>query len=124
VTTYDRREIITRRIEYAIPTGSDMGTFDRVRGIAWQDFCQRRGHDPQAAYFDDWAEVDARDEEIAIVFAVDEKPAAADETLKRIRDAHAELSRREATNSGHGRDGHLNLEDLDLICRAFTGGAP
>jgi hypothetical protein len=78
VTTYARREIVTTRVEYGVATNSDIGTFEKIKAIAFADYCRRHGLNQESsiAWTDDWARVEARDDEVVIVFAV-KKPAPA-----------------------------------------------
>lgn len=70
MTTYSRREIVTKRVEYGIESGSVVGDFYKVAGIAWADYCSRTGQDSERVP-DDWARIEARDDEIVIRFDVE-----------------------------------------------------
>lgn len=76
MTTYARREIVTHRVEYGVAAGADIGTFEKVKGIAFTDYCQRKGlsRESSIAWSDDWATIEPRDDETVIVFQV-EHPA-------------------------------------------------
>jgi hypothetical protein len=48
VTTYAKREIVSRRVEYGVEAGCDVGVLYRVLAIAWQDYRRRHGRDHSA----------------------------------------------------------------------------
>jgi hypothetical protein len=72
VTTYARREVVVRRFEFAIAAGSNIGVFDRVKAIAWQNYCEMAGFNPNASQGDDWCTVIPRDDEVVLAFTVEE----------------------------------------------------
>lgn len=71
MTSYAKREIVTRRIEYGIEAGCEIGVLYRVMAIAWRDYCTRKGIDPDSMVTDDWARIIPRDEETVIAFTVE-----------------------------------------------------
>jgi hypothetical protein len=82
-----RHEIVTRRVEYSVPSGLAVGEFNKAWNAARHDYCRRNGINPEnGRVYDDWAHVEARDDEITIVFAVDEPvPADLSAELTRLR---------------------------------------
>lgn len=86
MTTYARREFSHRRIEYGVESGSNNGVFTRVYAMAYAEYCDRTGYDRERMEYDDWATVEARDDEIVIAFTLDEPPPDAErwEKAKRL----------------------------------------
>ena len=126
MATCSRREKTVRSVEYAIPAGSAIAEFDKAQYAAFTAYCQSQGIDPKATGLlipDNWARVEARDDEVVIAFDVEEKPGVAERALERVRQVYADLMTREVTNAGKGRDGHLNEDDLALILKAIDGEA-
>lgn len=68
---YTRREMVTRRMEYGVESGSFVGEFYKVVGIAWSDYCTRTGRADRDQLPDDWATVEARDDEIVLRFDIE-----------------------------------------------------
>lgn len=75
MTTYSRREIVSRRVEYGVESGACIGEFEKVRSIAFADYCQRSGLNPESsiAHSDDWATVEPRDDEVVIAFVFEKR---------------------------------------------------
>lgn len=80
MTTYAKREIVTRRIEYGVESGQVAGTFNTVYRLAAADYTRRTDREPD----DGWARIEARDDEIAIVFEVEYEAKQADEEIGRL----------------------------------------
>lgn len=72
MTDYARRKIVTTRIEYGVESGSDIGTFLKIMGFAWSEYCEITGANHTRQY-EDWAIVTPHDDEIVIAFAVDKE---------------------------------------------------
>lgn len=72
------REVTVTRVEWVVPSGSDIKDVDLVQEWAWQDYCRRAGHDPKGSRYDNWCEVHARDEEIVFAFTVERSVPTAD----------------------------------------------
>jgi hypothetical protein len=72
MTTFRHEEIVIRRVEYGFAAPCDIGTFEKMKSVAFQDYCERNGlsRESSLSYSDDWAEVRATDEEIVISFVV------------------------------------------------------
>jgi len=68
VTTYSKREVVTRRVEYGIESGQPTDVFLKVYAIARRDYEERSGI---TEIWDDWAKIYARDDEIVIAFDVE-----------------------------------------------------
>lgn len=79
MTTYAKREIVSRRIEYGVESGQPIGEFDTVYGIAHADWARRNGIDPKQHGDAGWARLEARDDEIVIAFTVEADADAADQ---------------------------------------------
>lgn len=73
MTTYAKREIVTTRVEYGVEAGGEVGDFHKVLAIAFSDYCERNGLDPDKSYTDNWARIVPRDEETVIVFRVEKE---------------------------------------------------
>jgi hypothetical protein len=80
VTTYAKREITTRRVEYGVESGQLVGEFHTVYGIARADFERRTDRTPD----DGWARIESRDDEITIVFDVEYEARNVDREVERL----------------------------------------
>ena len=78
MTSYSKREIVSRRVEYGVEAGADIGTFEKVKRIAFVDYCQRSGLNPESSisYSDDWATVEPRDDEVVVAFVFEKRVEA------------------------------------------------
>jgi hypothetical protein len=121
VANYTRSETIRRTVEYAVPTGSAIGEFDKAWTVARNDYVTRTGVDPAMAVRDDWARVEARDDEVVIVLDFEEPPGDDRARLDRIREINADLARLCVTRAGKGPSGCLSTEDLERIADALDG---
>lgn len=118
MASYTSREVVTRRVEYAVPAGplgSAMGEFDKAYAAALADWRQRNGKTKDDPLYDDWAHVFPRDDEVVIVFDIEEPPDADRQRVEAARRAYAEVLKTLASNSGRGRGGQLGEEDLAPI---------
>lgn len=70
MASFSRREVVTRTVEYAIPSGDAMGEFNKAYVVAEQDYRQRNNKGPGDHLYDDWAHVYARDDEVVIAFEI------------------------------------------------------
>lgn len=86
MTTYAKREIVVRRIEYSVEAGCNVGVLYRVLRFAWMDWCRRNGKDPDGTVYDDWAEIVPRDEETVIAFTVEVDAAKEADRVKAVLD--------------------------------------
>ncbi len=80
MTTYAKREITTRRMEYGVESGQLNGTFDTVYRLAVADFERRTDRPPD----DGWARIECRDDEIVIAFEVEYEARQADAEISRL----------------------------------------
>lgn len=71
MTTYGRKEIVSRIVEFAVKSGSDVGTVSKVEAIAYDNYCTLTGRSPADHVYDDWCTVEARDDEIVFRFVVE-----------------------------------------------------
>ncbi len=116
MATYTWREVVTRRVEYAVPSGSPAGEFDKTWAAARGDYRQRNGlADAATSLPDHWARVEARDEEVVIVFDIKEPADADRQRVEAVRVAYAEVLGRLQTKAGRGPGGQLVEEDLAPI---------
>lgn len=69
------REVTVTRVEFSVPSGSEIKDIGIVQEWAWQDYARRNALDPKVSRGDNWCHVYARDEEIVFAFTV-EKPVA------------------------------------------------
>lgn len=72
MASFTRREVVTRTVEYAIPSGDAMAEFDKAYANALNDYRERHGKTKDDRLYDDWARVYARDDEVVIAFEVKE----------------------------------------------------
>jgi hypothetical protein len=115
VASYTCREVVTRRVEYAIPSGDVMGEFDKAYNSAVADWRRRNGKTDADRLSDDWARVEARDDEVVIVFDVEEPPDADRQRIEAAREAYAKVLHSLVINAGHGHGGQFAEEDLAPI---------
>ncbi len=80
MTTYAKREITTRRVEYGVEAGQLNGTFDTVYRLAAADFERRVDRTPDGG----WARIECRDDEIVIAFEVEYEARQADSEISRL----------------------------------------
>ncbi len=99
MTTYAKREITTRRVEYGVESGRMIGEFNTVYRLAAADFERRTDRTPD----DGWARVEARDEEIVIAFEVEYEAREADREIGRLSEI--------AVRQGERIQAVLNLVD-------------
>jgi hypothetical protein len=66
---YDRREVVTRVIEYSIPSGSAMAELEKVISRAELEYRREiKGESFGGGLSDDWCRIHARDDEVVITF--------------------------------------------------------
>lgn len=119
MTTYGRREVVTRRCEYSIGSPAMADEFLKVFEMATADWRERNGTDDVPG---DWCTVESRDDEVVIRFEVEEPPDANKARIERAKSAYAEAILKERTHAGGGgRDSHLAEDDLVPIWEALTG---
>jgi hypothetical protein len=70
MASYTWREVVSRSVEYAVPSGGAVAEFNKAFLAAREDFLARNGYDSNTELWDDWARVYARDDEVVIVFDV------------------------------------------------------
>lgn len=116
MTTYANREVVVRRVEFAVAAGSDIATVNRVQHFAWMDYCQRTGMDLHGGPPDDWCHVGISDDEIVFAFEVEHKVTDAEQAVARTRKALTELAARWAEKSGR-----LDAGDFTLVSDALAG---
>jgi hypothetical protein len=116
VTTYRRVETVVRRVEFAVAAGSNVADANKVQEMAWHNYCQRTGTDPDGSRHDDWCRVDVGDDEVVFAFEVEHKPDAAEQAVVRAREALTALCERWA-----GKSGRLDAEDFNLVSDALGG---
>jgi hypothetical protein len=80
MTSYAKREITTRRVEYGVESGQLVGEFNTVYRLALADYRRRTDHEGD----DGWARIEARDDEVAIAFEVEYEARQADEEISRL----------------------------------------
>ncbi len=108
MTSYAKREVTTRRVEYAVEANANVGVLYRVLAIAYQDYLGRVGKE-SGFNEDGWAEIIPRDEETVVAFLVEYVASKADREIERLADlAHAQTGRMQAV--------------LDLVDRADREG--
>ena len=74
MNSYRRTEIVTTRVEYAMPSGSAIGEIGKLEATVWHEYCRLNGKDPNTeTRWDDWCRMEARDDEVVFVFAVDKE---------------------------------------------------
>ncbi len=96
MTSYDKREIRSTRVEYAVEANANVGVLYRVLAIAYQDYLGRVGKD-RGFNEDGWAEIIPRDEETVVAFLVEYEASKADREIERLADlAHAQTGRMQA----------------------------
>lgn len=83
MTSYTKREITTRRVEYAVEANANVGVLYRILSIAYQDYLGRVGK-TQGWNEDGWAEIIPRDEETVVAFVVEYEASKADREIERL----------------------------------------
>lgn len=114
VTTYAHREVVVRRVEYGAAAGENIGVYNRVKAIAWHDWCRRNNYDPNDTEYDDWCTVHPRDEETVFAFSVEHPTDQAEQAIGLVREAYADLLFKATT-------GTVTREDLEPLRRALDG---
>ncbi len=107
MTTYAKREITTRRVEFGVESGQLVGEFDTVYRLALADYRSRTGLDGD----DGWARIEARGDEVVIAFEVEYEAREADREIERL------------TALANTRGGRI-LAAIDLVDRADREGWP
>lgn len=80
MTSYAKREITSRRIEYGVESGQPVGEFNTVYRLAAADYERRTDRTPD----DGWARIEARDDEVVIAFEVEYEARKADTEIERF----------------------------------------
>ncbi len=83
MTSYDKREIRSTRVEYGVEANANVGVLYRVLAIAHQDYCTRVGQKP-GWNEDGWAEIIPRDEETVVAFVVEYEAGKAEVEIERL----------------------------------------
>lgn len=79
MTTYSRREVVTRSVEYGVEvsweSGVDIGTVMKVVSIAYAEFKRLNGHTDDRPMYDNDLRLKPGDDEILIRFEVEDLTA-------------------------------------------------
>lgn len=71
MATWMQKEIVSRRIEYIIDSGSVITDIYKVAAFAWNKYCEHHEISPNTSWPDDWCRIEARDDQIVLTYTID-----------------------------------------------------